>query len=122
MPFVLCLEKETSDVATDFLYDYLSRRGLRVVKMSCEEHDRTTAYSLCVSQFIGRLLNGIGVKDSNIDTDNFKNLLKTKQIAMSDTFDLFKGLQLYNPFAKEMRMKVKEEMKKIEKELKRDIK
>jgi len=114
LPFVICPVDETSDVLLNFIREYLKGLGFKVIEMSCEEHDRITAYSLCTTQLIGRLMDGIGIKHSDIDTENFKNLVKMKETAINDSFELFAGLQNYNPFAIEMREKLKREMENIE--------
>ena len=114
LPFILCPVDETSDVTLNFIREYLKRLGFKVIEMSCEEHDKITAYSLCTTQLIGRIMDGIGIKHSDIGTENFKNLLKMKETAINDSFELFAGLQIYNPFAKEMREKLKHEMENIE--------
>ena len=93
LPFVICPVDETSDVSLNFIREYLKRLGFKVIEMSCEDHDRITAYSLCTTQLIGRLMDGIGIKHSDIDTENFKNLVKMKEIAIKDSFELFTGLQ-----------------------------
>jgi hypothetical protein len=58
-----------------------------------------------------------GIISSNIDTEDFKNLLQMRKFACEDTPELFQGLQLNNPFAREMREELMEALKKIEKDL-----
>lgn len=211
---VICPEKTPLNIVS-FWRLYFEGKGLTVAEMTCDEHDRVKAYSLCVTQLLGRAVDKIriwylfswkeipgndslrltdflksnydldwvktakiaktnndktimitdekhslslnlnnentelnliidkdktykfiaktengklniykigiisskGITSSNIDTGDFKNLLKMREIACEDTLELFQGLQLKNPFARIMRDELIENLKKIEKDL-----
>jgi prephenate dehydrogenase len=113
LPYVLC-PNNTSPQTIIFWSKYFESKKLKVIEMSCDEHDEITAYSLCITHLFGRLLDKLEVKSSNIDTQNFMNLLGIRENACNDTFELFKGLQNLNPYAKEMRIKLKNAMFEIE--------
>jgi len=117
LPFVLCPENETTEDSRNFIKEYLSERGLKVVEMPCSEHDKATANSLCITQLIGRLMDTMNIRPSEIDTQNYKNLMRMRTIAANDTFELFSGLQLYNPYAKEMRSRLKNGLENIYQQL-----
>lgn len=108
LPFVLCSsdEKKRNTTQLEYWANYLSERQFKVVKMTCEEHDKTAAYSLCVTQLLGRVLSQLEIEASEIDTQSFKDLLRMKNIAENDAWEMFVGLQTYNPYAKEMREKL----------------
>lgn len=115
LPFVLCPEKRTPvDVLSD-IRSLLEAKGLKVIEMSCEEHDKITAKSLCLTQLIGRLAIPLELQESEIDTQNFKNVLKMRDTAANDSLELFVGLQRYNRHAKKTRQIVLDELKNIEK-------
>ena len=113
LPLVLCPEK-TSPEIVDYWREYFKSKGLRVIEMSADEHDRTTAYSLCLTQFLGRIIDRMGVKSTAIDMQSFKNLLRMKEISCNDSFDLLKDLSKLNPYAKEMRERFKQETAELE--------
>jgi prephenate dehydrogenase len=130
LPLVICPTSATSatsatndEVSTGAAYrqsvqfwqHYLAeRKGCRVVAMSSEEHDRTTAYTLCLTQLLGRVLGNIGIKASAIDAQSFTHLLRMKEISYNDSMELLIGLHRYNPFAAEMRRRLQEEFSAVE--------
>ena len=75
LSIALCPTKDTKKEIIEYWSDVFKKHNLKVKLMSCEEHDRNTAYSLCLTQFIGRTLKKLELKSSEIDTQNFKNLL-----------------------------------------------
>ncbi len=98
-----------------FWREYLAeRKQCKVVEMSSEEHDRTTAYTLCLTQLLGRALGNIGIKPSAIDAQSFKYLLQMKEISYNDSMDLLIGLHTYNPFAAAMRQRLRGELEALE--------
>jgi len=117
LPFVLCPTPETPPDSLCYWRGYLGNKGFRVVEMDCEEHDRITASSLCLTQLLGRLLDRLAIDSSPIDTKNFQALLRLRESTCHDSPGLFTGLQLFNPFALQMRKRVREELAALEKEL-----
>jgi len=109
-PIVICPEK-TSKSTVSLWCEYFKRKGLRVVEMSCEEHDKIIARSLCLTHLLGRAVDRIGISASNIDTKDFKNLLKMREHACNDSLELYKGLQQKNQFAEEMRIEMMEALR-----------
>src|SRR5262249_27642806 len=97
--------------------EYLTTRGFRVVGMSPEEHDLTMAYSLCMTQLIGRALDRVGVKASPCDTQIFRHLLEVRDVACNDTVELFRDIQKLNPYAGEMRKRLAAALNDIDREL-----
>ncbi len=121
LPLVICpmQDRENTSKAyqesVQFWQHYLAeRKGCRVVAMSSEEHDRTTAYTLCLTQLLGRVLGNIGIKASAIDAQSFTHLLRMKEISYNDSMELLIGLHRYNPFAAEMRRRLQEEFAAVE--------
>jgi prephenate dehydrogenase len=100
---------------------FLEAKGCAVTELSSEEHDRITAYTLCLTQLLGRVLGNIGIKESPIDAQSFKHLLRMKEISYNDSMELLIGLHKYNPFAAEMRSRLQEEFQAVEPFLQADV-
>lgn len=115
LPFVLCPESRTNSDSYEVIKSYLTEIGFKVVEMTCDEHDKITAKSLCATQFVGRAFGMMDLDFSEIDTQNFKNLMSMRQTAMNDTDELFIGLQKYNPYAVEMRKNLQMNLEILEK-------
>lgn len=82
---------------------YFSAKGLRIVEMPAEQHDKVAAKSQGLTHFIGRLLEKINFEPTAIDSLGSKKLLEIKEQTCNDTWQLFKDLQTYNPYTKQMR-------------------
>ncbi len=88
--------------------------------MSPQEHDKLMAFSLAYTHLIGRIGERIQVRNTTIDTRGFAQLLKVQGYVVNDTFKLFRDVQNFNPYAKEMRAQVRQALNKIEAELASD--
>lgn len=117
LPFILCPTARTERDVQQALTTYLTGRGFDVVTMTPDEHDRTMAYSLCVTQFLGRTLDRLGIAPSASDTQMFRNLLEIRRNACNDTPQLFRDLQTLNPYAREMRQRLASAVQEIRREL-----
>jgi prephenate dehydrogenase len=104
---------------------YLVSKGLIIIKTTPEEHDQQTAWTLCLTHFIGNTLAEVNIMPQKLDTLTFRELLHIKETVTNDTIELFYDMQTYNPYAKKMREKVEKSMqlilKRIEKEKKKRI-
>lgn len=119
LPFVLCPTSRTSATTLSFISKYLKALGFRVLQMTCDEHDQITAYSLCVTQFIGRILGRLSLYPSQSDTKAFRNLIEIRELALDDTLELFLNLQATNPYAKTMRAEFRSALEQIEEQITR---
>jgi prephenate dehydrogenase len=81
--------------------DYLSQRGLNIIQVSCEEHDRLAARTQGLTHFIGRFLDALQIEPTEIDTLGYKRLIAVKEQTCHDTWELFCDLQQYNRFSLE---------------------
>ncbi|PKA47207.1 Arogenate dehydrogenase 2, chloroplastic [Apostasia shenzhenica] len=75
--------------------------GCRMVEMSCEEHDRHAAGSQFITHTIGRILSHLNLESTPINTKGYETLLKLTENTVSDSFDLYYGLFMYNVNATE---------------------
>jgi len=90
----------------DFWKNFFVKKGLKVIEMTPEEHDRLAANTLGVAQFMGRLLGQFGLRSTPIDSLGTKKLLEVMNQACNDTWELFTDLQNLNPFTKSMRLRI----------------
>jgi len=87
-----------------FWKTYFQKKGLRVISMSCNEHDKLAASSQGLTHFIGRMLDNLKIKSNSLDTLGTKKLLEIKEQTCNDTWQLFYDLQHYNPYTQKMRI------------------
>ncbi len=118
LPFVLCPETDATPqemALLRFWEEYITQKqGARAITMSADEHDRITAYNLCLTQLLGRVLGNIGIQSSPIDAQSFKHLLSMKEMSYSDSMELLIGMHRFNPYSNEMRSRLRDELQNIE--------
>jgi len=105
LPIILDKYK-TDDKNFSFWKNFFTKKGLRVIKMSAQEHDRLAANSQGITHFIGRLLKKFNLKPTEIDSLGAKKLQEVMEQTCNDTWQLFNDLQNFNPYTKAMRMKL----------------
>ncbi|XP_044957862.1 arogenate dehydrogenase 2, chloroplastic-like [Hordeum vulgare subsp. vulgare] len=77
------------------------QEGCRMVEMSCAEHDRLAAGSQFITHTIGRVLAELNLKSTPINTKGYETLLHLTENTVSDSFDLYYGLFMYNVYVAE---------------------
>ncbi|KAK7851709.1 arogenate dehydrogenase 1, chloroplastic [Quercus suber] len=87
-------------ICSSFLQIF-EREGCRMLKMSCEEHDKLAARSQFLTHTIGRVLSEMEIQSTSINTKRFETLVQLKEGAMNDSSDLFSGLFVHNRFAQQ---------------------
>jgi arogenate dehydrogenase (NADP+), plant len=87
---------------------YFASKGLVVVPMPADEHDRLAAESQGVTHFVGRTLERFGLTPTPIDTLGTKRLQDVTSQVSNDTWQLFVDLQTLNPHTKAMRLRLSE--------------
>lgn len=95
---------QTSPETYDYWKQYFASKQLRVIEMSADEHDRLAARSQGLTHFIGRLLEKTTFQPTPIDSLGSKKLQEVKDQTCNDTWELFRDLQTYNPYTKQMRL------------------
>lgn len=77
--------------------------GLKIMKMTAEEHDKTMAHVHALTFFTARGLGDLKLPKVTFQTPSYNEILDL--IALDDTHseDLFRTIQLGNPYAKEIR-------------------
>jgi prephenate dehydrogenase len=104
---------KADDQTYKFWKNYFGGKGLSVVELSAEEHDKMAANSIGLTHFLGRLLEEYKFKPTPIDTLGTKKLLEVEEQVCNDTWQLFSDLQHYNPHTKKMRLKLGDAYDKI---------
>jgi prephenate dehydrogenase len=103
----------TNEEMYNFWKEYFKKKQLRVIELNAEEHDKLAANSQGVTHFIGRLLDEYKMVPTPIDTVGATKLLEVREQTCNDTWELFMNLQHYNPYTKEMRIKLGEAYDKL---------
>ena len=80
--------------------------GIRTVEMDPAEHDRLAANSQGVTHYIGRVLDRLELQATPIDTEGFRILRALVAQTCNDSWELFQDLQKYNPYTREMRVRL----------------
>ncbi|XP_068651092.1 arogenate dehydrogenase 2, chloroplastic-like [Aristolochia californica] len=94
-------EKSVQEQKCDNFLSIFEQEGCRMVEMSCEEHDRHAAGSQFVTHTIGRILSHLDLESTPINTKGYETLLQLTKNTVSDSFDLYYGLFMYNVNATE---------------------
>lgn len=89
-----------------FWKSFFVKKGLKVIEMSAQKHDRLAANSQGVAHFIGRLLEKFDFKPTEIDSLGSKKLQEVMEQTCNDTWQLFSDLQKFNPYTRSMRIKL----------------
>lgn len=97
--------------------DIFKALGLKTIEMTPEEHDKQSAWSLCLVHFLGRGLEKMKITPQKITTLGFERLLKVQETVTNDTWQLFRDMQKYNKFAKPLRKKFLRAAQELDKSL-----
>ena len=116
LPMILDKFK-TDDETYAFWKKYFESKKLRVIEMSAKQHDKLAADSQGLTHFIGRLLDEFDMQPTVIDTVGAKKLQEVKEQTCNDTWELFMNLQHYNPFTKDMRLRIGDAYDKLYRKL-----
>ncbi|MGA7989154.1 MAG: prephenate dehydrogenase/arogenate dehydrogenase family protein [Candidatus Dormiibacterota bacterium] len=95
-----------TDAAFEGWQEYFAGKGLNVVVMSADHHDRLAAESQGVTHFVGRTLERFGFAPTPIDTLGTRMLHEITAQVTNDTEQLFVDLQTHNPYTSAMRVRL----------------
>ncbi|XP_058103364.1 arogenate dehydrogenase 2, chloroplastic-like [Magnolia sinica] len=100
LPFVYdkvrITENSIQEQKCNQLLSIFEKEGCLMVEMSCEEHDRHAAGSQFITHTIGRILSHLNLESTPISTKGYETLLQLTENTVSDSFDLYYGLFMYN--------------------------
>ena len=93
------IEDERLERMTHFLAETL---GLQAIHKTPEQHDKEMAYVQGLSHYIGRVMDGMNIPESELSTLAYDDLMDMKRIQGSDSWDLFHSIMHENPYASEV--------------------
>ncbi len=76
--------------------------GCRLIDLEVEEHDKLAARSQGITHFVGRVMKGMDIQPTAVDTHGFRQVHHVVEQTCQDTEELFHDLQYYNPYTPEM--------------------
>ncbi len=106
-----------SDADFRNIKEFWQQFGIKIIEMSPEEQDKLMAWTLALTHFLGRGLNGLPLPDTVVSTKDYQNLVKLMKKINRDTWELFHDMHRFNPFTKEMREMLLQSMKDLKTEL-----
>lgn len=112
LPVVLDKFK-TSSKKYQFIKEYFVSKGLKVIEMSAEEHDKTVAKSQAMTHLVGRVLKDFDYLKSPINTTGDKKMIEIIEQTCNDSVDLFYSMQNYNPYTKNSKQKMQKSIDRI---------
>jgi len=112
LPIVLDKFK-TSSQNYEFFKKYFRSKGLKIIEMSAEEHDKTVAKSQVMTHLVGRVLNDFGYLQSPINTKGDKKIIEIIKQTCNDKINLFFDMQNKNPFAKNSRNRMQKSIDRV---------
>jgi prephenate dehydrogenase len=76
--------------------------GCRLIDLDADEHDRLAARSQGITHFMGRVMKGMSIQPTAVDTHGFRQVHHVVEQTCQDTEELFHDLQYYNPHTADM--------------------
>ena len=114
----IIIDKFKTDKSNYYFWKkYFTKKKLKVIEMSAEEHDKLAANSQGLTNFVGRLLDEYDIQQTKIDSLGTKKLMEVKNLTCNDSWQLFSDIQNYNPYAKKMRIKLVKIFEKLNKKI-----
>lgn len=96
---------------------FSSKLGLDIRKITPDDHDREMAWVHALSFFIGRGLLNVDPPRSEFATNYYQQLRKLHDIEQGHSLELFRTIQLANPYAKSIRERFLHALEAIEDDL-----
>ncbi len=116
---VLCPERINPD-RYERIKKVLVNTGLKLIETTADEHDRKIAVSLALTHFIGRSLAEFRAEPLDIDTEGYKRLLHILEVVNNDTWQLFRDMHCFNPYAEEKRQAFLAAMERVHRKIEAD--
>jgi len=126
LPFVYDVVRVSNEERQKLVEDFILIWKLEecsMVPMSCKEHDSFAASTQFITHTTGRMLAGLNLTSTPVDTKGYESLLSVIDTTIKDSFDLYYGLYRYNYNSKsqiqrledslrDLRIKLEEEERK----------
>lgn len=101
------------DATYEFWKGFFNRKGLEVIEMTADEHDRLAASSQALTHMIGRLFEACETEPTSIDALSTDRLHQLKTLVCKDNIEVFLGMQTLNPYCAEMHSRLASALKKV---------
>lgn len=112
LPLVLSPVR-ADDETVSFWENFFRDAGIKLIRLSPEEHDREAAFTQGITHYIGRVLADLELKKSAIGTLGYAKLLEIIEQTCNDPWQLFLDIQNYNPYTREMRERLHRSLEKL---------
>lgn len=90
---------------------------LKIVERTPEQHDREMAAVMGLSHFIGRALKHMNIRDYETNTHSYHQLVVLRNLLKGDSWELFETIQKGNPYVKDVRRQLLEELQSLNERL-----
>jgi prephenate dehydrogenase len=111
-PLIVCnTADEKSEALLKYCHDVL---GLKIVKLTPEEHDKEMALVHAVTMFVARGLSLVHAEESQFATPSFGYIKKLIALDKAHSEALFETIENGNPFAKDVRKQLIDELVKVD--------
>lgn len=102
------------------LLDLFHRMGLKTLLSTPDLHDQQMAKSQGLVHFIGRGLAALALQQQELATPDFQALLSINNMVVNDTWQLFLDMHRYNPYTREIRKKLIQQLSKLDNEINKE--
>jgi len=116
LQWILC-PLRIGDENLNKIKDILNKLEVKIIETTPDDHDRQTADSLALVHFVGRGLEEYGLEKKEISTLGFERLFKVNETVTNDSWQLFLDMQNFNPYTKQMRKKLIQAFKKVNRKI-----
>lgn len=103
------------------LEDFISKNlGLRIIKMSPEEHDKQMAWIHCLTFFVGRGLMELNPPECELTTNYYEKLMDVVEIEKHHSYELFRTIQVGNVYSGQIRKEFLQRLTELDEKLQED--
>jgi len=117
LPFIYEKIRTSNFHRTSRFLSFFEDKGCRMVPMTCEEHDRIASGTQFVTHLTGRVLSGLNLEPTAIDTKGYQMLHTVTKSTTRDSFDLFFGLYKHNDFSSQQLLLMEKALYKVKSDL-----
>lgn len=106
-----------SDTNLNQIKNFWEGFGIQIIEMTPDQQDRLMAWTLALTHFLGRSLNGLPLPETTVATQDYRNLIELMKKINRDTWELYEDMHRYNPYTVEMRNLLLESMAQMKEKL-----
>lgn len=91
---------------TQLIVDFWQKLGVTIIMTTPEAHDKDAAYSQAFSYSVAKIILGADIGKVKLRTRSFDALMKVAELSANDSDQLFHDMLYYNPYYKDMKVKL----------------